>query len=484
VALPFGLVQYPPVTDLPQHIAQVRLFIETVTDANPDYRIQWFTPYSLFYVLPGLAWALLPTDEVARAATLALALLCTLAIHLLAARRQRPIAAAILASVLFFNHAVYWGFLSFVFGWLSFVAWFLVTTGRRKAPSVGDALLLCGGALVLYASHALWFVIGMVWLLLHALVHRLPWRILAFRLLSVSPVMVVAAIWYPRLAAGGFVSPTVWFVSPAERVSPSWLVDAVFGGLQGGAEYLVLGVLSLWLVASVWQNRGDLRGKVNIDLSLLAVLFLLMGLLLPDQHMNTIQFAARWLPAAMIAAVLAVPAPTVMPRLHVPLAAVVLATFCLTTAVAWQRFERDELSGLDASLAALPPASRVIGLDFVKESEIVKGRPFLQTFAYAQVLRGGALNFSFAGFAPSPVVYRQREAQPWTPNLVWFAERVQKSDLGYFDYALLNGADRVHAAFAAEASLAPLTGSGRWRLYEVVDSRAVTAKREPDRRTP
>jgi hypothetical protein len=194
--------------------------------------------------------------------------------------------------------------------------------------------------------------------------------------------------------------------------------------------------------------------------------------------MNTIQFAARWLPVAMIAGVLAVPAPTALRRLHVPLAAALLGTFCLTTAMAWQRFERDELSGLQESLAALPSSSRVIGLDFVKESKVVKGRPFLQTFAYAQVVRGGALNFSFAGFAPSPVVYRQRKAQPWTPNLVWFAERVQKSDLGYFDYALLNGPDPVHAAFAAEASLAPRTSSGRWRLYQVVESHPVTVSRE------
>jgi hypothetical protein len=194
--------------------------------------------------------------------------------------------------------------------------------------------------------------------------------------------------------------------------------------------------------------------------------------------MNTIQFAARWLPPAMIAAVLAVPAPTALPRLHVPLAVALLGTFCLSTAVAWQRFERDELSGLQESLAALPSSSRVIGLDFVKDSAVVKGRPFLQTFAYAQVLHGGTLSFSFAGFAPSPVVYRQRRVQPWTPNLVWFAERVQKSDLGYFDYALLNGPERVHAVFATEASLAPRTSSGRWRLYEVVDPHTVTARRD------
>jgi hypothetical protein len=82
-------------------------------------------------------------------------------------------------------------------------------------------------------------------------------------------------------------------------------------------------------------------------------------------------------------------------------------------------------------------------------------------------MRGATLNFSFAGFAPSLVVYRQPIRKPWTLSLEWFAERLKRSDLQYFDYAILNGAERVHDAFASQPELQPATHAGRWRLYRV-----------------
>ena len=184
-------------------------------------------------------------------------------------------------------------------------------------------------------------------------------------------------------------------------------------------------------------------------------------------YMNTIRFAARWLPPAAILLVLALPAPALPPRAMRAVALGLLAVFCVTTATAWRSFERDELTGLREAVAGLPVGQRVLGLDYVKESAIVKGRPFLQDFAYAQVMRGATLNFSFAGFAPSLVVYRERFRKPWTVSLEWFAERLKRSDLQYFDYAILNGGERVHKAFSSQPELQPATHAGRWRLYRV-----------------
>jgi hypothetical protein len=95
----------------------------------------------------------------------------------------------------------------------------------------------------------------------------------------------------------------------------------------------------------------------------------------------------------------------------------------------------------------------------VQESAVIKGRPFLQTFAYAQVEHGGRLNASFAGFAPSLVVYRQRRPAPFTANLEWFAERVRPDDFAYFDYALINGGPDSHAQ-TLRLPLAAVTENG------------------------
>ncbi len=471
VAGPFLVVRFPPITDLPQHVAQIRLFLETLGNPNGPYRIQWFTPYGLSYGLIGTSWALVGAAGAGRLTMVVLAVLWTLAVHALAARRKRPAAAAVLVSLLFFNHLVYWGFLSFAVGWLAFVAWFLLTGRPPERPfRWTDALLYCAGAALLYFSHALWFAIGVGWLVFSGLWRHIPRSTLVGRAASILPVAVAAAIWYPRLQAQGFVSPTVWFDSPLERLTPAWMVDATLGGLRGSGEYLVLGLLLAWLGAGLWQNRDALRARIDTELLAAGLIFASMALTLPDEYMNTIQFAARWMPVGVICLVLAVPAPRFLLPGQRAIALAVLAVFCLTTAAAWKRFERDELSGLAEVLAALPDEPRVVGLDFVKESAIVKGRPFLQMFDYAQVLHGGSANFSFAGFAPALVVYRHRMVKPWTIGLEWFAERVKPADFHYFDYAIINGRPDTHAAAAAQEGLQPVTAAGRWRLYRVVSA--------------
>jgi len=467
VIVPFLYVRFPPITDLAQHAAQIRLFLTALADKEGAYRIQWLTPYSAVYAVLGAAWALSTPVNAGRLAVLALGVLWTLAAHALAARRQRPIAAAILASVLFFNQSVYWGFLSFAVGWPAFVVWFLVATRTpHDRFSWRAGVLHLGAAAVLYLSHVLWFVFGVGWLLLYLLAHRVPPRLAVRRLASVAPIAVAVALWYPHLEALGFVSPTVWFTKPMARLSPEWIVDAVFGGIYGPTEYLIAAIVAVWIGGGLWQQRGALRQAVDADLLWTGAVLAAFGFLLPDQHMNTIQFAARWMPEAVILVLLAAPAPRFLAPVHRPLALAVVAVFAAATTLAWMHFERDELAGLEAALTALPDGQRVVGLDLVQESSVIKGRPFLQTFAYAQVWHGGRLNTSFAGFAPSLVVYRQRRAAPWTPNLEWFAERVRPEDFAYFDYAIINGGPSIHEQ-ALALPLEPVTATGRWRLYRI-----------------
>jgi hypothetical protein len=467
IAAPLLLVRFPPVTDLPQHVAQIRLFLSAWADPDSGYRIQWFTPYSAAYAFLGAAWALSTPANAGRLALLALAVVWAAALHGLAARRQRPAAAAALASTLFFNHTLYWGFLSFLVGWVAFVVWILVTTAAPRQPAGWrDGVRQLAAALLLYVSHALWFALGAVWLLIYALVHRWPRRTLVWRLAGVAPVGIAALLWYPHLAALGFVSPTVWLTTPLERLSPQWIVDALLGGICGPSEPLLAALIALWLAAGWWSNRGAFRAGADPDLLWSGLLLVALAFILPDEYTNTILFGSRWIPAGAILIILAAPRPRLLGSLQRPLALAIVTVFCLATGVAWMRFERDELSGLQLALATMPDQQRVIGLDLVQDSDVIKGRPFLQTFAYAQVLHGGRLNMSFAGHAPSLVVYQQRISAPWTPSLEWFAERVRASDLAYFDYALINGGPDIHAQ-ATRFPLTPVTSAGRWRLYKV-----------------
>jgi len=468
VVVPFLSVQFAPITDLPQHLAQIRLFHEAITDPDGPYRIQWLTPYLLGYLPLALAWWLTPGTAAGRTAMLILALLWVLTIHWLAFRRGRAAAAAMLAGALFYNHATYWGFYSFAVGWPAFVLWFVLTTRPEDERfRVREVALYLGAAWLLYLGHALWLAAGLAWFVVRSALARTPLRIVARRVVSFAPVLVLVAVWYPRMSAGGFASPTLWVTLPSGRLSVSWIVDTTLGGLQGPLEYGMVGVLAGWIALGLYHHREQLAASLDRDLCLAAVFFAALALLLPDKHQNTIGFATRWEPIAAIMLVLGVPAPAWDRTFRTALATAAVAVFTVLTALAWVRFERDEMAGLDESLQSLPGNARVLGLDYVKTSAIIKGRPFLQGFAYAQVVRGSELNFSFAEFAPMAVVYKTRSPRPWTRGLEWFPERATRSDLSYFDYALVNAETRQHAALAASPELAPLTGHGRWRLYRI-----------------
>ena len=109
----------------------------------------------------------------------------------------------------------------------------------------------------------------------------------------------------------------------------------------------------------------------------------------------------------------------------------------------------------------------MLGLDLLRESRWLDNRPFLQTFAWSQVVAGGTLNFSFADFPPSLVVYDPPRQSPWTGGLEWFPERLRDSDLAYFDHLLVGAPPAVHAGLAAQIQLEAKNNVGLWRLYAV-----------------
>jgi hypothetical protein len=461
------MVKFPPITDLPQHAAQVRLFGETLGQPDSPYKIQWMTPYSLVYAVLGAAWLAVGPMNAGRIGMLLVALLWIAMLHLLAARLKRPPLAVSLASLLFFGHILYWGFYQFAFGWIVFMGWVWLTQVSFK-NRLREAAAFFAASAVLYFAHVLWFVVAIGWLAAQHVLLRPAWQRTAARLAGAVPLIILAFLWYPSLAEYGFRSKTVYSTALFQRLWPAFLVDASFGGLRGSVEFIFFGLVVAWLFLGFWQNRRDIRMGMNRELFFFSLFFLLLAFVLPDLYTNTTRFWQRWVPPALVFLLLGLPAPRMNKNILTAFVALAAAGFFLVTSLNWIAFEKSEMSGLKESLSALPHAPRVVGLSFIKDSAIVRGRPFIQTFAYSQVLKGGQLNFSFADFGPSLVVYRQRRHLPWTSGLEWYPERAKKGDLLFFDYALVNADEKAHETIASEAYLKPVTGEGRWRCYKVL----------------
>jgi hypothetical protein len=257
-----------------------------------------------------------------------------------------------------------------------------------------------------------------------------------------------------------------WYTLPSDRLNPKWLIDAILGGLHGPMESLVLTGIGTWCFLAFFTNRGNIRTGIHFNFIWTGLFFAVIAFFAPDKYMNTISFASRWMPIALTFFLLALPEPKISSIYRTALPLLVVTIFFCTTGFLWYEFEKLENTGLAEALDAIPDQASVLGLDYMKGSIIVCGRPYMQTFAYAQVLHNSKINFSFAEHQNGIIITNTKNS--WTQGLEWMAEGVRGEDCQAFDYALINALDVFHAYISSPAMpiLKPITTSGQWRLYQ------------------
>lgn len=501
LAVPFAAVDIPPITDLPQQMAQIRLLQEALHDPGGPYRIQWWEPNTLGYLPLWLASQVTSPIAAGRLALWGIGAAWVVALSLLAWRRQRSVAAAVLAYLLFFNHVLYWGLLNFLVGlpvFIGWVAWLEPSStdlGEPPAMTPGRWIALAITAVLLYAAHILWLLAGGLYLACYGLQARFGLRRWLAHGLALTPVIVATALWYPKLVSRGFDSDTFWALG--QRWHGGWWVSSAFGGLRGPTEiwlavalltWLLLGALAGWRrLRSAPRERPDTTDpELRFDGHLLAIGLagVCLALVLPGVYQNTVFFASRWLPMGLLFVVLAVPPPPFSAALRSTLPILLLASASLATTDAWLTFEGQELEGLHGALERIEGQPNVLGLDFVRTSESIQGYPYYHLYAWSQALHGGELARSFANEASSLVVYRDLpRQQPWTPGLDWRARKLRRSDIEYFDYVIVHGDAEVQRLFYADPRLQPETPPRRWSLFKVRSPDPDPGLSPPQRRT-
>lgn len=432
IALPFFVVRFIPSTDLPQHLAQIRLLQDVLKNPHQDkYVVEWFGANTLVYYVLQLNWMIFEPIFTGKMAVLEIMLAWVVAILTLAQRTKHSIYSAIIACVFIFNASLYWGLLNFLIGLPVFVIWHFVVvsyTGKRSLRKQVVITVLI--TFLLFLAHALWLLFGILHLFITSLRRHLKIKEIAIQCLTLIPIGIYSALWFPRLAAIRakllFDTEAHWVTFPWERLYPQMLTDSLLGGLHGPTEVLTLVGIAIWIGFSIATNWKQIRTRTNKEFLYISMLMTLVALFAPEKYVNTIYFATRWAPIVMIFLLLALPPPRLHESILFTSVILILTVLSITTCIFWARFEKNENSGLEESLQRITENANVIGLDFVQGSELICGRPFLQTFAYAQVLHGGGLNFSFAehhsgilSFARIDTLFR------WTPGLEWNPDRVQ-----------------------------------------------------------
>lgn len=448
--LPLFVVDYPPIQDLPFHLAAIRV-IHSIGD--PAYGLSEHfelalgrTQYVLYYVAGS---ALATVLGVARANVV---LMCVyfggtlLAMRSLLGALGKDERLALFVVPLLVNVMSLFGLLPFLTG-IPVMLWASAAAIRWHAkPTVGAgvAVALLGAALFYlhvfpFALFALAFAAFFPW--------RTP-RAWARASLPSLPSVALVAWWTlftaeGKLARGAFTNP-----EEASKLGPfgkfadafNWLGD-VWRDLSDEALWgaaLVLGVLAV----ALGRRDEDAVRRAALKWMIVPIGCVFLFVTGPEKH-GHIWLIWQRLPILFCFAI--------VPMLRFPegrrgraLTGALVALAVLSTAnTAWHfiRFQRDDVDDLDVVMAAMEPRKKVAGLVFDPRSSVSHREPFLHVVSYCQVKNGGVSEFTFAGYPHWPFSFKPGKEPPQGSPAVlgweWHPTRVKIEELHpYYDYVL------------------------------------------------
>ena len=489
-ALPLFLVRYPPLQDLPQHLAAIRV-LHSYNDPGFGFE-QYFeldllrTQYLTYYLTARLLAYLF---EVALANKLLLGAVLvgtpwTVRYLLGALGRDRRL--AFLAFPLIYNAHLVLGFFNFVAAIpLAFLGLALAVQQRNR-PGVGREALLSLLALLTFFTHVVPFAFLALGLFLIALGKR-P-RPTLRRLLPLAPAAAGAFFWALRSpagratveaaageAAGGRLRVQYLPWDEQLRQLPLWLTDILHIRLDEWLleAWAVLVVLILVFGALQRARPDDPPGPARLQLWLARRLWLLPLLAAVGTFVLPVSYDWIW-PIAqrfpLLAALFLLP---VLPFPKRAAAGLLTAAALLLSAAslflvgrAFYRFDREEVGEFDAALEVIPPGQRVAGLIFDRGSRQIRFSPFIHYAAYYQARKGGAVMFTFADFPPSPIRFREGNRPPRVPpRWEWTPERVSPMrDLGWYQYVLVRG--RPGIIDRQRRFYRPIYRNGPWSVWK------------------
>lgn len=468
-AVPLWLVKYPPIEDLPQHLAAIRVlhdFHDPALHFSEYFVLHLGHTQYLAYYLAADVLAYVFGVVLANTVLISAAIIATpYAMRGLMRALGRDERLALFVLPLTWNAHLILGFLNFVAAIPLALAGLALAVNLRRRWSTRRALLLAVVAVVTFYTHVVPFgFLGLG----AALVAIEGFDLQALRRtfkrwLTLGPAVVAVVVWFQTSPAGQSTlraaslskhagGPRPQFIPwmDALRQAPDWLTNVLWSRVDDRL-LIVWGLLVLLAIglgagarATDYAPTEDdvLRGSLTRRIALLAPLAALFYFVMPTGYGWIWPINARFPLLALIFLIPVLPAQRRAGSLLV-LGGVAVVALLSFNAIgrAFQHFEKDEVGALDEAIAQIPKGSRVAGLIFDRGSREVRFAPFLHSVAWYQVKRGGAVMFTFADFPESPFGFHEHNRPPRVvPRWEWMPGRVDPArDLGWYRYVLVRG---------------------------------------------
>ena len=470
--LPLWTVDFLPLTDLPQHEAQVsvlRHWQDPACGYPGIYEIRWFSPYWLTYAL---AWALAALVPVPVAFKVLLSV-AVVAIAWIAARSLRELGGdpwwALACLPLAYGSPTSWGFVSFVVAVPCVLA--LLAPGLRyaRAPSLGGGLALGFGCAALFFVHILALLFAGLLLAATVAAAAPSWRALPRRLLPllVALPLPLAWGWQTARAAGAPGGKVLWLGGWQRLTELPVLLTAIPGAALAALAVAALGAA---LVANRPRAARE-RLRWAPFLTCAAIVLLAPNYLFGTAYLAP-RFAIFLLPTLLLA-LDRVPGTAGSSWRRAALVAVTLALLA-GVELRFLGMAR-EGDGLAQVLAAAPAGQRLLYLAYDRQSRFSPEAPFLHSGMRYAVDRCGVAERSFARNFQQPVGYRPGSAPALPTILEYMPYRFRWDEHGgdRYDLFLVRAAGGPPGGRidGGEGRLELLAQQGRWWLYRNVARR-------------
>lgn len=475
---PAWIVKYPPIQDLPFHLATIRVIHDY---ANPAFSFRndfvltfGRTQYVLYYLVASVL------AYVVGIVNANIVLLCCylggtpLAMRSLLRALGKDERLCLLVIPLLVNVMFMFGLLPFVLG-IPVMFWALATTVRwLDSQKRKDGILLAVLALILFHLHVFPFALfGIGFALMFPWSKPRRWIVAG---LPTVPALLFALRWAlftdaGKLASGALEPGPGDHVQPITQALPGafqWLTD-VFHDTSD--EVLLVGFfVTVVLFFGLSQGDRDHSKPRARAYALLPVACIYFYLTLGEGH-GYIWLISQRFPILFLM--------TMIPLVRMPQGGRGVAATALALALAlastfntckhFIAFQLDDVGDIDEAIDAMAPNKHVAALIYDRGSSVTNWAPFLHFGSYYQLRKGGVIEFTYAGYAHWPFDFKPGHYPPpggpargrweWTPDQVSLHELYP-----YYDYVLTRGS----GFRPTPDTFKPVYRGNRWTVYERV----------------
>jgi hypothetical protein len=482
VTAPAWIVKYPPIQDLPFHLATIRI-VKSLND--PAYGLADHfvltlgrTQYVSYYVV-GAALALVVGVTGAGIALMGLYLGGTLlGVRELLRALGKDERLCLFVVPLLYNTMFILGLFPFLLG-VTVMFFALATTVRWfEEPTPARGVTLAVLAFVLFFTHIFPFgLFGIAFALMF------PWtrprRWLHYGAPTV-PALLALGYWTFLTEAGRMTSGALGGDMHGRKTLTQALPDAftwitnIFTSAQDEAALITLAILAILALGLAQGDREDVKPHARVY-ALLPIACIILYFNTGEGYGYVWLVAQRFPILALMTGIPLLRMPKGFRGLVVTLLALLLAAgSVVTTCKEFIRFQLTEVGDFDEALEAMDPRKKVAALIFDRGSSVVTWVPFLHFGSYYQAKKGGVVQFTYAGYAHWPVDFQPDKYPPpgggparvrweWTPELASARDELYP----YYDYVLVRG-----GGFHAPRELYTLKFQGdRWQVWERVPGR-------------